>query len=116
MAEPESKRARTEPGEPASAAGVDEESYAVRSADGVVLHWPRQAAERAGTLKNWIEERSGEEETGGERAFPTPLSQMMAAPATRTRNLHSSIWGCWSLLVAGCNPAEGWHLRMASTS
>jgi hypothetical protein len=36
MAEPESKRVRTEPGEPASAAGVDEEIHAVRSADGVV--------------------------------------------------------------------------------
>ena len=74
MSEPESKRARREPGEPASASGVDEESYAVRSADGVVLRWPRPAAERAGTLKNWIEEKSGDEETGDERAFPTPLT------------------------------------------
>ena len=54
MAEPESKRARTEPGEPASTSGVDEESYAVRSADGVVLHWARQAAERAGTAEKLL--------------------------------------------------------------
>ena len=74
MAEPASKRARSEPGEPASASGVDEESYAVKSADGVVLHWHRRVAERAGTLKNWIEEKSGEEETGDEQPFPTPLS------------------------------------------
>jgi hypothetical protein len=65
--------------EPASASGGDEESYAVKSADGVVLRWPRRVAVRAGTLKNWIEEnRSGEEETDerttSKQAFPTPLT------------------------------------------
>ena len=56
----DSKRARTEP-------AFVEESYAVRGADGEVLRWPRQAALRAGTLKDWIED------TRGEGEFPTPL-------------------------------------------
>ena len=63
-----SKRALTEPG--ASAEGGDEESYAVRSAEGMVLHWPRRATLRAGTLKNWIEEMGDKDE----EAFPTQLT------------------------------------------
>ena len=42
-------------------------SCAVRSAEGDVMRWPREAALRAGTLKNWIDE------TGGAGTFPTPL-------------------------------------------
>ena len=68
MSEPKSKRVRREPGEPASGEGADEASYAVRSAEGLVLRWPRLAALRAVTLKGWIEE------TGGEDEFPTPLA------------------------------------------
>ena len=43
------------------------ESCAVRSAEGQVIHWPRRAALRAGTLRGWMEE------TDGEGTFPTPL-------------------------------------------
>ena len=71
----ERKRAREHPNESSTTEATDEESYAVRSADGVVLLWPRAAVERAGTLKDWfITERSGEEETGDEGAFQTTLT------------------------------------------
>ena len=49
--------------------------YMVRSAEGVETFWPRREAERADTLKHWIEE------TGGEGAFDTPL------PAAALRHL-----------------------------
>ena len=65
MAEKASKRARTEPGEPASA---DEESCTVLSAEGAALRWPRRVALRAGTLKDWIND------TGGEGEFRTQLT------------------------------------------
>ena len=45
----------------------DGQSIMVRSAEGADIRWPREAAERAGTLKGWIEE------TGGEGTFPTGL-------------------------------------------
>ena len=41
--------------------------YAVRSVEGAVLRWPREAALKCGTLKNWIED------TGGEDEFSTVL-------------------------------------------
>jgi hypothetical protein len=66
MAEPESKRVRTEPGEPASAAGGSTRRSTRSGAPTAwrgALHWPRWVAEHAGTLKNWIQEKSGEAET-----------------------------------------------------
>jgi hypothetical protein len=69
MSEPASKHTLTEPGEPTAAEAADEKEkeVAVRSAEGEVLHWPRQVALRAGTLKDWIED------TGGEGEYPTGL-------------------------------------------
>ena len=58
-ASPASKRPRT--------AEEEDGSYAVRSAEGDELRWPRQAANRAGTLKDWIDE------TGGEGTFATTV-------------------------------------------
>jgi len=54
---------------------VKEETYIVRSAEGEETIWPRREAERADTLKHWIEE------VGGEGAFDTPL------PAAGLRHL-----------------------------
>ena len=45
----------------------DDDSVAVGSADGLVWRWPRAAALRAGTLKDWIEN------TYDEGTFPTQL-------------------------------------------
>ena len=59
---------------------VQEATYIVRSVEGEEIHWPRSAAERAGTLKNWIDDC-------GEGAFSTGLPaaglRLLLAACTR---------------------------------